>query len=142
MDILNEYLKYMVEKDASDIYLTAGIPPSFRIEGVVSAYGDKPLTPEDTENIAFSVMKDSQKKTFEEEMEMNLAIYVPEYGRFRVNIFRQKAFVGLVIRQIKLTIKTLDTYRAFDYLWIMTKGGPGTSSTTLNLATYKMTQET
>ena len=109
-NILMEYLKYMVEKDASDIYLTAGLPPSFRIEGVVTPYGEKSLTPEDTENIADSVMNDVQRKKFAEEMEMNLALYVPEYGRFRVNIFRQKTYAGLVIRQIKMTIKTLDEW--------------------------------
>lgn len=110
MDIINEYLKYMVEKDASDIYFTVGVPPAFRIEGVVSLYGDKALTAEDTKNIAYAIMNERQRVKFEEEMEMNLAIFQPEYGRFRVNIFRQKSFVGIVIRQIKLTIKTIDDW--------------------------------
>ncbi|HOC45849.1 MAG: PilT/PilU family type 4a pilus ATPase [Syntrophorhabdaceae bacterium] len=110
MDIINEYLKHMVETDASDIYFTVGVPPAFRVEGIVTPYGDKVLTPEDTENFAYALMNDRQKKKFEEEMEMNLAIYRPEYGRFRVNIFRQKSFVGVVIRQIKLTIKTIDDW--------------------------------
>ena len=89
MDIIDEYLKYMVETDASDIYFTVGVPASFRIEGVVAPYGDRVLGPEDTETLANSVMNDQQKKKFEDELEMNLAIYKPEYGRFRVNIFRQ-----------------------------------------------------
>ena len=109
MDI-NEFLKHMVEKDASDIYFTVGVPASFRIEGIVTPYGDRSLSPEDTQHLAYSIMNDRQKKNFEEEMEMNLAIYRPEYGRFRVNIFRQKSFVGVVVRQIKMNIKTIDDW--------------------------------
>lgn len=104
-----EYLKYMVEKDASDIYLTVGIPAMFRIEGTTLPYSDEtPLTAEDTEMIANSVMNDKQRKIFEEEFEMNLALAYADLGRFRVNIFRQRGYAGLVIRQIKLNIKTID----------------------------------
>lgn len=100
-----------MEKDASDIYFTVGASPAFRIEGKIYPYTDTPpLTPDDTENIARSVMTERQKKKFEEDMEMNLAIYSPKYGRFRVNIFRQKSFVGMVVRQIKLHIKTIDDW--------------------------------
>ena len=111
MEIIAKYLKYMVDKDASDIYFTVGVSPSFRIEGIVTPYADtRPLTPDDTENIARSIMTERQKKKFEEDMEMNLALYSPKYGRFRVNIFRQKSFVGVIIRQIKLHIKTIDDW--------------------------------
>jgi len=111
MEIIGKYLKYMMEKDASDIYFTVGVPPAFRVEGIVSPYRDAaPLTPNDTENIARSIMTKRQKKKFEEDMEMNLALYSPKYGRFRVNIFRQKSFVGVIIRQIKLHIKTIDDW--------------------------------
>ena len=111
IEIIAEYLKYMVEKDASDIYFTVGVPPSFRVEGIVSHHTDKPpLTPEDTEKIAHAIMNEKQKKKFEEDLEMNLAIYAPQYGRFRVNIFRQKSFVGIVVRQIKLHIATIDDW--------------------------------
>jgi twitching motility protein PilU len=110
MEIINDYLKHMVETDASDIYLTVGVPPAFRIEGIVNPYGERELTPEDTKDFAYAIMNEQQKKKFEEEMEMNLAIYRPEFGRFRVNIFRQKSFVGIVIRQIKMIIKTIDDW--------------------------------
>jgi len=111
MEIIGKYLKYMMEKDASDIYFTVGVPPAFRVEGIVSPYKEAaPLTPDDTENIARSIMTERQKKKFEEDMEMNLALYSPKYGRFRVNIFRQKSFVGVIIRQIKLHIKTIDDW--------------------------------
>jgi twitching motility protein PilU len=111
MEIIGKYLKYMMEKDASDIYFTVGVPPAFRVEGIVSPYKEAaPLTPDDTENIARSIMTERQKKKFEEDMEMNLALYSPKYGRFRVNIFRQKSFIGVIIRQIKLHIKTIDDW--------------------------------
>ncbi|MBP8626536.1 MAG: PilT/PilU family type 4a pilus ATPase [Syntrophorhabdaceae bacterium] len=108
MGELLDYLKYMVEKDASDIYITAGIPAMFRIQGSTQPYDEPPLTPEDTEKIANSTMNEKQKKQFAEELEMNLALYYPELGRFRVNIFRQRGYAGLVIRQIKTEIKTID----------------------------------
>ena len=111
MDSISHYLKFMVENDASDIYLTVGVPPSFRVEGVVSHNPNaKPLVSEDTERIAYDIMNDRQKKKFEEELEMNLAIYNPQYGRFRINIFRQKSFTGIIIRQIKLFIKSIDDW--------------------------------
>ncbi len=128
MDALNallDYIRYMVEKDASDIYLTVNVPPMFRVEGVVEPYGGEILTPEDTEKIAYSIMNDKQKKIFEEEFEMNLALYYPELGRFRVNIFRQRGNIGLVLRQIKVKIKTIDEMGLPDILKdiAMTKRG-------------------
>jgi twitching motility protein PilU len=108
MGDIKDYLKYMVERDASDIYLTEGLPPMFRIEGIVEPHGDTPLTSEDTQEIAYGIMNERQKKIFDEEYEMNLALFYPEFGRFRVNIFKQRSYIGLVLRQIKIKIKTLD----------------------------------
>jgi twitching motility protein PilU len=105
---LKAYLRYMVEKDASDVYLTVGVPPMFKIEGETYPYDEGPLTPEETETIAFSIMNERQRNEFLKELEMNLALYYPELGRFRVNIFRQRSYVGIVIRQIKTRIKSID----------------------------------
>jgi len=105
---LVRYLRYMVEKDASDIYLTTFLPPMFRIEGVVRPYEEEPLMPEETEAVAMSIMNERQRERFLEEMEMNLALFYPELGRFRVNIFKRRGHVGLVIRQIKVKIKAID----------------------------------
>jgi twitching motility protein PilU len=103
-DILNE----MVKIDASDVYLTVGFPIAYRVEGKTTpVYGD-PLKPEDTEKLAFSVMNEKQKAAFLNEKEMNLAMSYPPLGRFRVNILYQKTNIGMVIRQIKLNIKTVD----------------------------------
>lgn len=106
-DIL-EYLKYMVSTDASDIYITAGLPPLYRIQGATEPSQGRPFTPEDTERIAASTMNEKQKKQFAEELEMNLALHYSELGRFRVNIFKQRGYTGLVIRQIKTEIKSID----------------------------------
>ncbi len=103
-----EYLKYMVEKDASDIYITAGLPSMFRIQGATQPYDEPVLTPEDTERLAVSTMNEKQRDIFAKEFEMNLALYYPDLGRFRVNIFRQRGYAGMVIRQIKTEIKSID----------------------------------
>jgi twitching motility protein PilU len=108
---IDELLKLMVEKDASDIYLTAGIAPAYRVEGKTEPIPGKALEPEDTERLAFSVMSEKQKNVFLEEKEMNLALFYPDLGRFRVNIFYQRSSIGLVIRQIKIKIQTLEELR-------------------------------
>ena len=98
----------MVQQDASDLYLTVDAPPVYRIQGVTRPAGTQKLLPEHTEQLAYSVMNKRQQEIFEKEYEMNLALYYPDLGRFRVNIFRQRNCVGLVIRQIKMEIKTID----------------------------------
>ena len=101
-------LKYMVQKDASDIYITAGCPPMFRVEGITEPWGADPLSSEQTARMAASVMNEGQRKEFVQTFEMNLALAYDELGRFRVNIFKQRGQVGMVIRQIKVRILTLE----------------------------------
>lgn len=108
IEMLKKLLAYMVEKNASDIYLTEGVPPMFRIEGVVQRYGTQVLTAQVTEAMAVAIMNDKQKKIFDLDHEMNLALHYDELGRFRVNIFRQRGSVGIVLRQIKINLQTLD----------------------------------
>ena len=105
---IKELLQEMVRLDASDIYITVGLPPIYRKEGINTPFGSKNLTTEDTCLLAEKCMSEKQKKDFYETMEMNLALYYPELGRFRVNLFFQQRNVGIVIRQIKINIKTLD----------------------------------
>ncbi len=105
---IRDILKVMVERNASDIYLTEGLPPMYRIEGVTQPVGSVPFTNEMLEALATDVMRDKQKKEFEETNEMNLALFYPDMGRFRVNIFRQRGNVGFVIRQIKVEIVPID----------------------------------
>ncbi|MCF6158463.1 MAG: PilT/PilU family type 4a pilus ATPase [wastewater metagenome] len=105
---IKELLQEMVRLDASDIFITADLPPMYRKEGTNIPYGTKNLTAEDTRTLAEYIMNDKQKEDFYEKMEMNLALCYPDLGRFRVNIFYQRRNIGLVIRQIKITIKTID----------------------------------
>ena len=107
MDI-NEYLKTMVEKEASDVYLTVAKPPMYRIEGKVQPIGEVNFTPADLEKLAADIMNERQKKEFAETMEMNLAMSLPGVARFRVNIFQQRNTVGMVIRRIKADPMTLE----------------------------------
>ncbi len=103
---IEELLKIMVEKDASDVYITAGVAPTYRVEGKTEPIPGEPLKPEDTERFAFSIMSEKQKATFLEDKEMNLALSPPSLGRFRVNIFYQMNTIGLVIRQIKIPLQS------------------------------------
>ena len=105
---LEELLKLMMEMDASDIYITAGLPPTFRVEGKTEPMSDaEALSSEDTKRLAFSIMSEKQKAIFLEEKEMNLAL-APSIGRFRVNIFYQMSCIGLVIRQLKIPIQSFE----------------------------------
>lgn len=101
-------LKGMVEREASDMYLTVDIPPTYRVHGSTKPTGDPPFTNEQLENLAIALMRGPQRGEFEEKMEMNLALFYRELGRFRVNIFRQRGNVGMVFRHIKADIVTLD----------------------------------
>jgi len=123
--ILKELLRYMVDTNASDIYLTEGITPMFRIEGTVQPYGETILTGADTAEVADGIMNEKQRRIFAEEHEMNLALHFPELGRFRVNIFVQRGYVGVVLRQIKIEIKGIDEWGLPQILKdiVMTKRG-------------------
>lgn len=105
---LKDYLKLMVSKDASDIYLTTGAPVSMRIQGSLTPVEKNSLAPGMTKRIAYQIMDDDQKAEFERSPEMNLALDEPDIGRFRVNIFKQRNEVGLVIRNIKTDLPKLE----------------------------------
>ncbi len=120
-----DLLRYMVDQDASDIYITDGCPPMFRVEGTTTPMGEQKLSGETTARMAASIMSDKQRKEYLETFEMNLALAYDELGRFRVNIFKQRGQVGMVIRQIKVKILTLDELKLPEILKkiIMTKRG-------------------
>jgi twitching motility protein PilU len=110
MDI-RSLLEEMSRQGASDLYLTVDSPPVLRVEGVAFPLPLPRLTPPDVEALAFSVMTERQKAAFEEKMEMNLAIASDRLGRFRINVFRQRGAVAVVVRQIKTKIPTIDEMR-------------------------------
>lgn len=105
---ITKLLTVMVEHDASDLYLTVDSPPMYRINGSVRPAGNRCLMHSDTENLSRSIMNDRQQRDFEQTNEQNLALYYQSLGRFRVNVFRQKGCIGVVLRQIKSRIQSLD----------------------------------
>jgi twitching motility protein PilU len=107
MDI-TPYLKLMVEKDASDLFLTTNSPIKVKIEGKATPVGKTVLTADLTQAAAYGIMNDHQIKIFEETMECDFAIPLADKARFRVNVFRQRGAVGMVLRRIPNDIPTIE----------------------------------
>ncbi|MFB6259222.1 MAG: PilT/PilU family type 4a pilus ATPase, partial [Thiohalorhabdaceae bacterium] len=105
---LKPFLKFMVDKKGSDLYLSTGTPPSMKVDGKLARIGKQSVTAQDTEAIADTILTEKQKAQFEQELELNLALSYSGLGRFRVNIFRQRGTVGLVIRRIYDQIPSFD----------------------------------
>src|SRR3989454_2630107 len=103
-----DFVAIMVERNASDIYFTVARPPMYRIEGIVQPIGETAFTPEDLETLARSIMTEQQQREFAEQREMNLALSYVGLSRFRVNLFRQQSYVGIVVRKINVEIASLD----------------------------------
>ena len=98
---LTPLFKLMAEKQASDLFISAGAPVSIKILGTIMPVNQQIIDPETSRKIAYEIMSDKQIKEFEETMEMNFAQVVPDIGRFRVNVFRQRGNVAMVIRFLK-----------------------------------------
>jgi len=102
-----DYLKILAVKDGSDIYLSTGAPPCAKFHGVLRPLEKESLKPGRIKEIADEVMNDDQRQEFHTTLEMNLAISESGIGRFRVNIFKQRNEVSMVIRNIKTDIPTV-----------------------------------
>jgi twitching motility protein PilU len=101
-------LKQMVEREASDLYLTVDSPPTVRVEGINYALPAPALNAADVEELTNSLMTERQRAVFEQDLEMNLGISSSKMGRFRINIFKQRGSVGAVIRLVKSNVPTID----------------------------------
>jgi twitching motility protein PilU len=97
----------MVQNQGSDLYFSSGAPPNLKANGRTMPIGDKPLNSSDPRELAYSIMTDDQIRDYERELEANLAVGVKGLGRFRVNVFRQRGDVAMVIRYIKGEIPTI-----------------------------------
>lgn len=106
MDI-TPFFKLMVDKGASDLFFSVGAPPNIKIEGVTSPVGQAPLKPHQMVEIGLSIMNDEQQKEFESKMELNMAFSLVGVGRFRINLFRQRGEVAMVVRYIKGEIPSI-----------------------------------
>ena len=107
MDI-GYFLKLMREKNASDLFLSTGAPVYIKVEGKLYALGNNGLPTGMVKKIAYSLMDEDQIKVFEHELEYNMAISIREAGRFRVNCFKQRGEIAMVIRAIKSEIPTIE----------------------------------
>jgi len=101
-------LKLMVHKNGSDLFITAGIPPSMKINGKIMPVSKGSLTPDQAKQIVYSIMNKSQLEEFEDSHECNFALSRSGIGRFRVNVFQQRNQVGMVLRKIETTIPTFE----------------------------------
>lgn len=102
-------LRLMAQKNASDLFFSVGAPPHMKIEGVSTPMGQAPMPPGSIKDIAYKLMDAEQIREFEQEWELNFAYSVAEVGRFRVNVFKQRGEVGMVMRHIKSQIPVFES---------------------------------
>lgn len=134
-----DLLRLMVQKNASDLFITVGFPPALKIDGRVRPVSAQSLSSENAKALTYAVMNDRQLREFEGTKECNFAISPPGIGRFRCNAFIQQSHPGLVARTITTEIPTIDQLGLSEILKdvIMTKnglvivvGGTGTGKST------------
>ena len=104
MVTLRELLELMANKAASDLHLTVGSPPQLRIDGRLVKTDFDVLAPEDTKKLAYSIMSEKQRQTFEESSELDLSFGIENLSRFRCNVFMQRGNVAVALRQIPFSI--------------------------------------
>src|SRR3954464_6554501 len=103
-------LTKMVEVRASDVHLTPGFPPALRVRGRIVPMDDYPqLGPQDTREIVYSILNDSQRKRFENQQQLDFAYAIPGVARFRVNCFFQRGAISAAFRLIPTQIDNLDS---------------------------------
>ena len=107
MDIYSLLIS-MVEKGASDLFITAGVPPSIKLNGTVVPVSNTRLSPEATREAVLSVMNEDQRKEFVKTKELNFAVSARGVGRFRASAFYQRNLAGIVIRRIETHIPQID----------------------------------
>lgn len=103
------YLKHLAEHDGSDIYFSTGAVPKAKFLGRFKALGKETFPPGYVKQLANELMTDEQRDEFSKRPEMNLALSLPNIGRFRVNIFKQRGEIAMVIRYIKSDIPKFET---------------------------------
>jgi len=135
----SSFLKLMVAKKASDLFITAGVPPSMKVHGRIAPITETPLTPQQSRDLVLNVMTPAQREEFEKTHECNFAISMQGVGRFRVSCFYQRNQVGMVLRRIETQIPTFEELHLPPILktlamtkrgLIMFVGGTGTGKST------------
>jgi len=105
---LRQLLEDMVQRKASDLHITAGVPPEFRVDGSITPSEHEALTPEMCASLAYSVLSDEQRKKFETTKELDLSFGVKGLSRFRSNVYLQRGVVTMAIRQIPYEILAME----------------------------------
>ena len=105
---LQELLKGMIDRGASDLHITTGIPPMIRLHGHMVPLGTYPLTPAETKSMAYSILTEAQKQKFEDQWELDLSFGVKGLSRFRCNVFMQRGAVAVAIRTIPYKIMSFE----------------------------------
>jgi twitching motility protein PilT len=108
---IDELLRRTVEAGASDLHLKVGNVPFLRVDGALEPTAYEPLTAADTESFALAVMGDHKRREFEATNEADVGYTLTGVGRFRINVFRQRALVGLAIRRVRSEIPTFEELR-------------------------------
>jgi len=107
-ELVHNLLRGMMSKNASDLFITTGFPPAFKLDGRLIPVSNQVLNAQHTQELARSIMNDRQAAEFEATHECNFAISPPGIGRFRVNVFQQQQRVGMVLRTITTKIPEID----------------------------------
>lgn len=107
----NSYLKLMAHKKASDLFITAGLPPSIKVHGRIVPISQEPLTSGQARDLVLNIMTPNQREEFEKTNECNFAIGLKNVGRFRVSCFYQRSHVGMVLRRIETKVPTVEDLR-------------------------------
>lgn len=105
---LDRLFKMMAERQASDLFISCGAPINIKINGIVVPLTDRPMDIDSVRRIAYELMSDDQARTFEDEFEMNLSHLDPAVGNFRINIFRQRGTISMVVRYVRSDIPSFD----------------------------------
>ncbi len=146
--ILDKLFQVMADRQASDIFITAGAPIHIKIHGNTVAVNQQVMEPSMIEKIAGELMTPEQAQIFETTKEMNLSVGVPRLGNFRINLFRQRGTISLVVRYILGNIPALDTLMLPDVLanlvmerrgliLIVGSTGSGKSTTIASMLDYR-----
>jgi twitching motility protein PilT len=106
---MHRLLESLVSREASDLHIASGSPPRFRIDGaLVPLSGAEPLTPPETERMAYSLLSEAQRRHFEEHQELDFAFGIEDLGRFRCNLYRDRGAVAVAIRGLPHRVRSFD----------------------------------
>jgi twitching motility protein PilT len=111
MFVLNDLLNLVIENGASDLHITVGTPPVIRVDGELIQTDLDVLTPMDTRSLIYNVLTAEQQKEFEENFELDMSYSVHGFGRFRVNVYKQRGCIGAAFRIIPTKIPSLEELR-------------------------------